>query len=58
MGRAFRIVKRTAHLTVLVSERPEKVVPIGSPAGEGRTRRRAGAKKAQAPSRAAKKAKE
>jgi large subunit ribosomal protein L22 len=26
MGRAFRIVKRTAHLTVRVSERPVKVV--------------------------------
>ena len=26
MGRAFRVVKRTAHLTVKVSERPVKVV--------------------------------
>ena len=26
MGRAFRVLKRTAHLTVHVSERPEKVV--------------------------------
>jgi large subunit ribosomal protein L22 len=26
MGRAFRVVKRTAHLTVRVSERPVKVV--------------------------------
>ena len=26
MGRAFRVVKRTAHLTVEVTERPEKVV--------------------------------
>jgi large subunit ribosomal protein L22 len=26
MGRAFRVLKRTAHLTVQVSERPEKVV--------------------------------
>ena len=25
MGRAFRVVKRTAHLTVAVAERPEKV---------------------------------
>jgi large subunit ribosomal protein L22 len=30
MGRAFRVLKRTAHLTVHVSERPEKVVPVGS----------------------------
>ena len=28
MGRAFRVLKRTAHLTVLVSERPEAVVPV------------------------------
>src|SRR5215510_14227793 len=30
MGRAFRVLKRTAHLTVLVSERPEAVVPVGA----------------------------
>ena len=29
MGRAFRVVKRTAHLTVQVAERPEKIVPVG-----------------------------
>jgi len=46
MGRAFRVLKRTAHLTVRVSERPEKVAPIGAAAGEGAARRpRAGAKK-------------
>ena len=28
MGRAFRVLKRTAHLTVRVSERPEKVVAV------------------------------
>jgi large subunit ribosomal protein L22 len=49
MGRAFRVVKRTAHLTVAVTERPEG-------AGASRARRR-GAKKtttrrAQAGSRA------
>ena len=32
MGRAFRVLKRTAHLTVRVAERPEKVVPVGSAA--------------------------
>src|SRR5215467_13547112 len=32
MGRAFRVVKRTAHLTVSVAERPEKVVAISTPA--------------------------
>jgi large subunit ribosomal protein L22 len=34
MGRAFRIVKRTAHLTVRVSERPVKVVAEAPAAGE------------------------
>ncbi len=28
MGRAFRVVKRTAHLTVTVAERPQKVVEV------------------------------
>ena len=30
MGRAYRVVKRTAHLTVQVAERQEKVVPVGA----------------------------
>jgi large subunit ribosomal protein L22 len=30
MGRAFRVLKRTAHLTVRVAERPEKVVAIAA----------------------------
>jgi large subunit ribosomal protein L22 len=30
MGRAFRVLKRTAHLTVHVSERPEAVVPVAT----------------------------
>jgi large subunit ribosomal protein L22 len=30
MGRAFRVLKRTAHLTVEVAERPAKVVPVGA----------------------------
>ena len=30
MGRAFRVLKRTAHLTVHVAERPEKVVAAGT----------------------------
>jgi large subunit ribosomal protein L22 len=43
MGRAFRVVKRTAHLTVRVAERPSRVV---KPAAGGETPRprRAGAK--------------
>jgi large subunit ribosomal protein L22 len=32
MGRAFRVLKRTAHLTVHVSERAEKIVPVGGDA--------------------------
>jgi large subunit ribosomal protein L22 len=31
MGRAFRVVKRTAHLTVKVSERPLKLVAAAAP---------------------------
>src|SRR5688500_2687848 len=47
MGRAFRVVKRTAHLTVEVAERPSKVV--AAPAGEGRPKRPRGAKPAAKP---------
>ncbi len=39
MGRAFRIVKRTAHLTVHVSEREDGVASAGG-AGERRSKRR------------------
>jgi large subunit ribosomal protein L22 len=42
MGRAFRVVKRTAHLTVRVAERPSKIVE--SPGGGAPRPRRAGAK--------------
>ena len=47
MGRAFRVVKRTTHLTVEVTERPLKIAPVG----EGDTKtpaRRARVKKAAA----------
>ena len=48
MGRAFRVVKRTAHLTVRVAERPVKVAPVatpeGAPAEKAPRPRRAGAK--------------
>src|SRR5437870_13538391 len=30
MGRAFRVLKRTAHLTVAVAERPEKIAAVGT----------------------------
>jgi large subunit ribosomal protein L22 len=32
MGRAFRVQKRTAHLTVAVAEREERARPAGTPA--------------------------
>ena len=40
MGRAFRVVKRTAHLTVRIAERPLKIA-------RGGARRRGGASAAQ-----------
>ncbi len=62
MGRAFRVLKRTAHLTVHVSERPDTVVAVGTTAaGEApRPKRARAAKSATTPStkRATKKAKE
>ena len=57
MGRAYRVVKRTAHLTVHIAERPEKVVKVG----DGAKRPRAGASrtaKSGAAARAPQKAKE
>ena len=47
MGRAFRVVKRTAHLTVRVAEKPVKIAaPAPGAGGEGAPARprRAGAK--------------
>jgi len=38
MGRAFRVLKRTAHLTVQVAERPVKVVPVSAGTASKRTR--------------------
>ena len=47
MGRAFRVLKRTAHLTVHVSERPEKVGPVGTSETPAKKRaRKPAAKKA------------
>jgi large subunit ribosomal protein L22 len=50
MGRAFRVVKRTAHLTVAVKERPaKKVGAAGStPASKARAARVEKSRKAQA----------
>ena len=44
MGRAFRVVKRTAHLTVKVAERPTKVIATAPEGAEPKRPRRAGAK--------------
>ena len=45
MGRAFRVVKRTAHLTVAVAERPSKVVAVPeAEGGESTPKRPRGAK--------------
>ncbi len=46
MGRAFQVVKRTAHLTVAVAERAAKQVGAGSAATRARAARVAGTKKA------------
>lgn len=45
MGRAYRVLKRTAHLTVEVSERPEAVQPVGTSETGAKRRPRAGARK-------------
>ena len=61
MGRAFRVLKRTAHLTVQVAERPEKVVTVAADSAPKRrgARKAKGAEAGQAPARSsAKKAKE
>jgi large subunit ribosomal protein L22 len=38
MGRAFRVVKRTTHLTVAVTEKPIKVAPVAATAGGGKAK--------------------
>jgi large subunit ribosomal protein L22 len=52
MGRAYRVLKRTAHLTVHVAERPEKMASVSPAAGEKSARgagRRSKAAKPQSP---------
>ena len=51
MGRAFRVVKRTAHLTVHVKEKPQAIV--APPVSEGAPKRARGAKPKAATKRAA-----
>jgi hypothetical protein len=52
MGRAFRVLKRTAHLTVQVSERSAPVVAVGA-TGSAKGRK-AGARKSTGGDRPAK----
>jgi len=57
MGRAFRVVKRTAHLTVQVSERPLKIARVaadGDAAAKPARARKTATKKAGAKTAAAK----
>jgi len=52
MGRAYRVVKRTAHLTVSVAERPEKKAapaPVDGAAGPKATRARKSTRTGGAP---------
>ena len=52
MGRAYRVVKRTAHLTVEVAERPEKVVVVGATDGAPKRARRPQGKSAKSSAKA------
>ena len=49
MGRAFRVVKRTTHLTVAVSERPVKVAAVAVAGGTPARKTTAAKAKASAP---------
>jgi len=64
MGRAFRVVKRTAHLTVRVAERPLQISAVAAegapkrgakakPAAEAKTTAKAPARKGAAPKKPA-----
>jgi len=44
MGRAFRVVKRSVHLTIEVTERPQVIAAVGTGAGTAKTARKAGSK--------------
>ena len=52
MGRAFRVIKRTAHLTVQVAEHPEKVVPVGTTSEAPKRAKRPQGKSAKSPKKA------
>jgi large subunit ribosomal protein L22 len=48
MGRAFRIIKRTAHLTIEVTERPQVIRAIGDTDSTARPKASKGAKASKA----------
>ena len=48
MGRAFRVVKRSAHLTIKVAERPLKIAAVGTAPAAGKTKTGKGASKSEA----------
>jgi large subunit ribosomal protein L22 len=52
MGRAYRVIKRTAHLTVQVAERPEKVVAVGTTDGAPKRAKRPQGKSAKSTKKA------
>ena len=51
MGRAFRVVKRTAHLTVRVAERPLRLRRGAGPRRSARAKAKARLREAKAPAR-------
>jgi large subunit ribosomal protein L22 len=53
MGRAFRVIKRTVHLTIRVSERPEKIAAVSGESGKPTRKGRQPARKEEASGEAA-----
>ena len=47
MGRAFRVVKRSAHLTVRVTERPVKIARVGGEAPAAETKTKTGTRRSR-----------
>ena len=54
MGRAFRVIKRTTHLTVEVTEKPQVIKAVGTAEGEARPKRAQGGAPKKAKAKAAK----
>ena len=57
MGRAFRVVKRTTHLTVEVTEKPQVIKAVGTDETEARPKRAQQAPKKKAAAKKARPAK-